>query len=87
MIDCAQYRRLILANPHDPNPELRTHLESCRECPEYTERLLRFESRLARALNVSEPANPERGRSGRRRTGWRPTRWDGVAGWQWPPAC
>ncbi len=56
MMDCAQYRRLILANPHDSNPELRIHLESCRDCPEYTERLLRFESRLARALLVAAPA-------------------------------
>jgi hypothetical protein len=56
MMDCAQYRRLILANPHDPNPELRIHLDSCRDCPEYTERLLRFESRLARALRVTAPA-------------------------------
>ncbi len=55
MMDCAQYRRLILANPHDPNPELRIHLESCRDCPQYTERLLRFEGRLARALHVSAP--------------------------------
>ena len=85
MMDCAQYRRLILANPHDPNPELRTHLESCRECPEYTERLLRFESRLARALSVS-PAMPGavalRAPAAARRA---PAR--GVAGWQWPPAC
>src|SRR5208283_3785376 len=56
MMDCAQYRRLVLANPHDPNPELRIHLDSCRDCPEYTERLLRFESRLARAVRVTAPA-------------------------------
>ncbi|HMD48359.1 MAG TPA: DUF3379 family protein, partial [Bryobacteraceae bacterium] len=70
MIDCAQYRRLILANPHDPNPELRTHLESCRDCPEYTERLLRFESRLARALNVSAIPARRRAPAPLARRGW-----------------
>ena len=55
MMDCAHYRRHILANPREPGPELRIHLESCRDCLEYTERLLRFESRLARALDVSAP--------------------------------
>ena len=52
MIDCAQYRRSMLANPHDPDPQLREHRESCHDCTLYTERLLRFESRLERALRV-----------------------------------
>ncbi len=56
MMDCAEYRRLILANPQDPNPGLRSHLDGCPDCREYTERLLRFESRLVRALRVSAPA-------------------------------
>ena len=52
MMDCAQYRRSMLADPHDPDPRLREHRESCHDCTLYTERLLRFESRLGRALRV-----------------------------------
>jgi hypothetical protein len=56
MMNCAQYRRAILVDPRDANPQLRLHREGCRECLEYTERLLRFEGRLERALRVSIPA-------------------------------
>jgi hypothetical protein len=56
MMDCAQYRRSILADPHDPNPELKMHRDGCRDCPEYTERLLHFENCLERALRVNTPA-------------------------------
>jgi len=56
MMNCAQYRRAVLADPRDANPELRLHRDGCRECLEYTERLLRFEGRLERALRVSIPA-------------------------------
>jgi Protein of unknown function (DUF3379) len=52
MIGCAEYRRAVLANPRDAAPELAAHLASCRECPGYLERLLRFEGRLERALRV-----------------------------------
>src|SRR5713101_5534697 len=52
MMDCAQYRRSMLADPHDPDPEVREHRESCHDCNLYSERLLRFESRLERALRV-----------------------------------
>jgi hypothetical protein len=55
MTDCTEYRRSILADPHDANPELKTHLDGCRECLEYTARLLRFEQRLERALRVGVP--------------------------------
>ena len=74
MMDCAQYRRSMLADPHDPDPRLREHRESCHDCTLYSERLLRFESRLERALRVgpvSEAASssdnvvPLRGRSRR----------------------
>ena len=74
MIDCAQYRRSMLANPHDPDPQLREHRESCHDCTLYSERLLRFESRLERALRVgpasqeassSDNVVPLRGRSSR----------------------
>ncbi len=52
MMDCAQYRRSMLADPRDPDPRLREHRESCHDCNLYSERLLRFESRLERAVRV-----------------------------------
>jgi hypothetical protein len=55
MIDCAHHRRAILANPRDPDAELARHREVCGECAAHAERLLRFESRLARALRVEVP--------------------------------
>ena len=40
MIDCAQCRRTVLADPHAASPELEEHLAHCPECPAYRERLL-----------------------------------------------
>jgi hypothetical protein len=56
MMGHPQFRRALLADPHDPDPELRAHRESCDECAAFAERLLRFESRLQRALRVELPA-------------------------------
>jgi RNA polymerase sigma-70 factor (ECF subfamily) len=53
MINCAEYRRAVLADPRDADAELARHRESCAECSAYTERLLRFEGKLARAMRVS----------------------------------
>ena len=53
MMDCASYRRSVLADPHDEDPQLRAHRESCSDCREYTLRLLRFEGRLEHALRVT----------------------------------
>jgi hypothetical protein len=59
MMDCASYRRSVLADPHDADPQLRAHRESCPDCREYTLRLLRFEGRLEQALRVTvAPADP-----------------------------
>ncbi|MEP6884105.1 MAG: DUF3379 family protein [Gammaproteobacteria bacterium] len=55
MMDHAQFRRAMLGDPNDPDPKLRAHREDCRECTVYAERLLRFESRLDRALRVKLP--------------------------------
>ena len=52
MIECAECRRRVLADPHAATPELAEHLAHCPECPGYRERLLRFEGRLARALRI-----------------------------------
>ncbi len=57
MMNCAQYRRAVLADPRDPNPELRLHRDGCSACLEYTDRLLRFEGRLERAMHVTVPAH------------------------------
>jgi Protein of unknown function (DUF3379) len=55
VIDCAQYRRAVLADPDAAGPELAEHLAHCPECPAYRERLLRFEGRLTRALRIDAP--------------------------------
>jgi hypothetical protein len=59
MMDCAAYRRALMADPHDPEPGLREHRESCRDCSLFTEGLLRFESRLDRALRLDLPARTD----------------------------
>ncbi|HEY2145072.1 MAG TPA: DUF3379 family protein [Steroidobacteraceae bacterium] len=55
MMDHEHYRSAILANPRDPDPALREHREECAECRAFSESLLRFESRLERALKVKLP--------------------------------
>ena len=57
MIDCTHYRRAMLAQPHDADPVLDEHRASCHDCSLFTDRLLRFESSLERALRVALP-NP-----------------------------
>jgi uncharacterized protein DUF3379 len=52
MMDHAHYRTAIMADPHNPDAELRAHREACAECRAFTEQLLKFESRLERALRV-----------------------------------
>jgi Protein of unknown function (DUF3379) len=59
MMRCADYRRSMMVDPRDPDPQLREHRETCDECRLYTERLLRFESRLDRALRVAVPAHTD----------------------------
>jgi hypothetical protein len=58
MIDHPAYRRALLADPKSESLELREHREACAECSAYRERLLNFESRLERALQLKmrEPA-------------------------------
>ena len=48
-----------MIDPRDPDLQLREHRESCHDCNLYTERLLRFESRLDRALRVTLPAGAD----------------------------
>jgi hypothetical protein len=56
MMDCAHYRRSMMVDPRDPDPALSEHCAACHDCNLYTQRLLRFESRLERALGVAVPA-------------------------------
>jgi hypothetical protein len=58
MMDHAHYRSAIMADPHDADPDLRAHRESCAECRAFTDQLLRFEARLERALLVEIPVRP-----------------------------
>ena len=72
----------MLADPRDADPELREHRESCPECREYTERLLRFEltprARAARATLPTEADGPPAAAASPSYA---------AAGWPWPPAC
>src|SRR6202012_5021315 len=56
MIHHTQYRKAVMADPHSEDSELQAHREICAECRAYTERLLKFESRLGRAVGVEVPA-------------------------------
>lgn len=75
MMDCNTVRRAILADPRAASPELTAHLESCAACAAYVERVLLFETRLERALEVVPPARaarvlPFKRRELRLRGGW-----------------
>jgi hypothetical protein len=59
MMDHAHYRTAIMADPHSADAELRTHREACAECRAFTERLLKFESRLERAMRVTIPSKAD----------------------------
>ena len=65
-MDCTAYRRALLADPGRPTQEMRAHVAQCRNCPQYTDRILRFESRLERGLQVDigEPGASGTGRRG-----------------------
>jgi hypothetical protein len=77
MMDCAAYRRVLMADPQAADVELAEHRSSCDDCRAFTDRLLKFEARLERALRVPLPAGAERPpaqvvplRRPGRRTGW-----------------
>jgi hypothetical protein len=62
MMDCNLYRRTVLAEPElirrgPVSADLQAHRESCHLCAEYTLQVLRFESRLERALRVDVSAS------------------------------
>src|SRR5258707_10529047 len=55
MMNHEQYRRAVLANPQSTDPELEAHRADCEDCRAFTDRVLTFEHRLLRALNVGTP--------------------------------
>lgn len=59
MMDHSRYRKAVMADPHSTDAELLAHRAACAECREYTERLLKFESRLERALRVPLPGKAQ----------------------------
>jgi hypothetical protein len=86
MMDCGQYRRSILADPHDDDAQMRLHVVGCHDCTAYTEQLLRFESRLDRALRVAaevednrSPAVPPAAQAQAARARRLPRRWFAAA--------
>jgi len=48
-----------MADPHNSDAELRAHREACAECRAFTEQLLKFESRLERAMRVAIPSKAD----------------------------
>jgi Protein of unknown function (DUF3379) len=81
MMEHAHYRAAIMADPHNADAELRAHREACAECRTFTEKLLKFESRLERALRVDIPPGADVLPFGRKRGGaaTAPRRWMALA--------
>lgn len=52
MITHNEYRKAVLSDPQAMSPELLEHRNGCVECNDFTQRVLRFEGRLQRALYV-----------------------------------
>jgi ABC-type amino acid transport substrate-binding protein len=56
MIDCAEYRRILLAEPGSADPRLAEHRAACATCSQWSAALTRFEDRLERSLRLRLPA-------------------------------
>jgi Protein of unknown function (DUF3379) len=52
MMDHDRYRMQLLADPRNPDAEMREHRDTCPDCARFSERLLSFEGRLERALRI-----------------------------------
>lgn len=52
MNDHENYQRALLADPSLSDPQLIAHRDSCAQCRAFTDRVLGFEDKLARALQV-----------------------------------
>jgi len=53
MIDHKHYRRVLLSDPSLLDPELIAHRNACAQCRAFTDRVMGFEDKVARALMVS----------------------------------
>jgi hypothetical protein len=51
-MDHDAYRRALLCDPRSEAADMRQHRDTCAQCAAYTSRLLQFESRLERALQL-----------------------------------
>jgi hypothetical protein len=55
MMDCTEVRRALLADPRAITAEMAAHRDTCPDCAQFAQQLLRFEGRLERALRVDTP--------------------------------
>jgi hypothetical protein len=60
MMDCSQFRRSLLSDPRDISAEMAAHRDTCHDCAQFAQQLLRFEGRLERALRVDTPSGSSR---------------------------
>jgi hypothetical protein len=56
MMDHDRYRSQLLADPRNPDAEMREHRQTCPDCARFSERLLKFEGRLERAVRIEVPS-------------------------------
>lgn len=70
-MDCEEFKRRLLTDPMDTDPEFRGHARACPPCAAEAERALAFEAELRRALaaETGEPL-PDDGDAARRRRRW-----------------
>jgi hypothetical protein len=68
-MNCAQYRRSLLANPRQIDTDMRLHAAGCPACTGYALQVRKFEDRLQRAFRVAVEA-----RSGSRGSDVKPAR-------------
>jgi hypothetical protein len=69
MMDHEAYRRALLSDPRREDAEMLRHREACEHCAAYSDSLLKFESRLERALQLEMRPPAEGLRQGRYRQG------------------
>lgn len=70
-MDCEEFKRRLLTDPMDTDPEFRGHARRCPPCAAEAERALAFEAELRRALaaETGEPL-PDDADAARRRRRW-----------------
>lgn len=56
-MNCIEFRRMLLTDPADTEPEYVEHRRTCPDCAEAVESSVRLERRLREAVNVDVPEN------------------------------